>query len=214
MNDSSSFAQIPLTFEVGTHGSECPGDLMDFLNTRLAHLNNLNLKAEGQGSRPMWKQVLQGLTQVTLRRFPSAQEMPWEAMHETIGLTNMGFLVVTALACRRDLNAVFHDDLSKDLVMRILNVITVLDTWLDESVQDHPQYPSPAELQKTARNTGTTILRCLGTAPAAPDTEYFQPTWSFLRAILDECAALGEVRSVVCRQYAELSSICLSFSLA
>ncbi|CAL1700250.1 unnamed protein product [Somion occarium] len=176
------------TFQTDVFTSQSPADLLVFLKDVLKNIDQDRRTLPEFSRRTRWKQLLQGLSQISLRHFPSPNELPWETLHERVALTEKAFDIIDKLSdIPDDFIVLSGQDVGRDVFISLLSTTVALESRLDIAVPFDPEYPNPEVLHARARKACAQVLRCMGGACKVADTSIPLSSWLCLRDILVEC---------------------------
>ncbi len=141
--------------------------------------------------------LIKSLNDHLLKRFPPPHEYIWSTLHERTKLTEVTLEFIPRATLH--VGDIFHgkDSFAKSLVLRLLDVCHVLDTWLDvPDISDEDGYSTPSTLRRKAVNAIVAVLQCLGNSVKRDnENDGSNPAgWELLRSLTSECieACTGE----------------------
>ena len=148
---------------------------------------------EEMSRKQEWKDLIRALAVNFLGSFPSQQDLPWAAIHETIRLTEVQMSLLGQVATLPQAAVLFGaDGLGKDIFLRLLKTCMTLDAWMDVQVPSDPGYPTPEELQSKVLEVCVLLIRCLGGNGIADPEDSTITNWNVQRSFLDGCLRLCE----------------------
>ncbi|KAF7302261.1 hypothetical protein MIND_00793200 [Mycena indigotica] len=145
------------------------------------------LQEAGELPRPEadYANVVEGLSEQFLAAFPSpATSMQWSLLDEKVRLV-VGTLRLIRLASLR-VHTLYHGPtLARTIFIRLLNLSILLEWWQDEDIGEENGVMSPHELQKSAMETASYVLRILGDSKGTFARSPV-PLWKTMREIMME----------------------------
>jgi serine/threonine-protein kinase ATR len=138
-------------------------------------------------SRDSWITVINGLSDHFLASFPTSNVVPWTEMHDKLDLIDITLEIIHRVTVRVD--ALFSgpgDDAAKKIFVRLLNLCSALDSWLDVDIVVEDDIPTPLHLREKTFRVAIDLLRHLGGMATNA------PAWKILRSILAECLDVAQ----------------------
>jgi len=132
-------------------------------------------------------------------------------MHEKLDLIEITLEIVQRVTVRVDALYSGPGDAAKKIFVRLLNLCSALDSWLDVDIIVEDDIPTPARIREKALTVGIDILRYLGGTTTGGGSHVL--SWRILRSILIECLDVGQgeyqcvLRSGSCSLYPEFVSL-------
>lgn len=161
-------------------------------------LSNLSTKLDEKDPEEMsrkqeWRHLMRALADNFLNTFPSPQDLPWDAIHESLKLTEVSLTLLGQIASLPGAGFLFStDNLGKDLFVRLMKNYTILDAWVDMSVPSDRDYPSPEELQSKTLNALVILIRSLASSAILDAQNSTLMSWGLQRVMLNACLGLCE----------------------
>jgi serine/threonine-protein kinase ATR len=141
-------------------------------------------------SRDSWITVINGLSDHFLASFPTSNVVLWGAMHEKLDLIEITLEIVQRVTVRVDALFSGPGDAGKKIFVRLLNLCSALDSWLDVDIIVEDEIPTPVRIREKALAVAIDILRYLGGITTGGGSQ--APSWKILRDILIECLDVGQ----------------------
>lgn len=156
----------------------------------------LLVKLSNESDRTNCMNVMRNFYDHVIYSFPSAEQYPWETIHERIKFINTSFdvfpFVGAAFCAEND-----FQDFSKLFFSRVLGVCHVLESWIDvPDVPNQDGYPTPMQLHDKGERACIGLLRawlgCLSTEKSG------LRGWEVAKDIATQCITLcqGEWRDL------------------
>jgi serine/threonine-protein kinase ATR len=111
-------------------------------------------------------------------------------MHEKLDLIEITLEIVQRVTIRVDALYSGPGDAAKKIFVRLLNLCSALDSWLDVDIIVEDEIPTPARIREKALAVAIDILRYLGGITTGGGSH--APSWKILRSILIECLDVGQ----------------------
>lgn len=192
MSQVPDATQVPFsTFQEAPGANGTPAQFYAFLSSLSKKMQEKN--PEEMSNKQEWKQVIRALADSFLNSLPSPHELPWNAIHESIKLTEVSVTLIDQVTALPQSTALFAtEDLGKDVFVLLLKLYMTLDVWVDVSVPPEPDYPSPEELQKKVFGVCVVLLRCLGAGGIVDSEGSSIANEKIRRSFVDGCLELCE----------------------
>ncbi|CCL98247.1 uncharacterized protein FIBRA_00241 [Fibroporia radiculosa] len=183
--------QAPLPTFHDESGNATPREFHTFLQTLLERLTSNDPPLTRESLDKQWCSMVSGLIGNFLSSFSPLDEIPWNAMHEKLSITQTSLEILEVATTRTEQLFMRPEDFAPSVLNRLIQLCLVLDSWRGITVVKEERYLSPTELQSKTVTTAVAILRSLGGIVVIEPTNKITLPHEILRRILSGCLAIS-----------------------
>jgi len=111
-------------------------------------------------------------------------------MHEKLDLIKITLEIIQRVTGRVDALFSGSEDAANTMFVRLLNLCSALDSWLDVNIPIEREMPTPLQLRDKTFKVAVDLLRHLGDITTSGGSN--PPSWKTLRRILIECLDVAQ----------------------
>jgi len=148
---------------------------------------SIRIPASGKDS---WMTIINGLSDHFLVSFPTSNVVEWSAMHEKLDLIKITLEIIQRVTGRVDALFSGSEDAANTMFVRLLNLCSALDSWLDVNIPIEREMPTPLQLRDKTFKVAVDLLRHLGDITTSGGSN--PPSWKTLKRILIECLDVAQ----------------------